>query len=134
MKRLVAIGAVALCTGCTATTRDIARASVVLSAQALAESMPLCRDAASLQEAQAGIKTARTCVEAYHIARPSIEAAASSVDAWDAGSRRNVVCAIGRAAVAVARALDAIAAAGGTVPLALRDAASLAEKIGGECK
>ena len=127
----------ALVVGCAVPTvapRETARASVLAVAEAVRVADDSCATVAlakALDDKEAGRALAQRCALAYDVAKPALIAAASGVDAWDAGARSAVVCSVHDAGEALVQIAGAITAAGGHVPPAVEDGIKLLGLLGG---
>lgn len=123
-------------TGCASTSdaktapRENARAAVIMLAKTTAAADEVC---ATLARTKQDAQLAKKCADAYDVIRPSLLAADSGVDAWESGSRNQVACAIGKTAAALTEIVEAVQAAGGSLPLAVPDSISFVRTVVGEC-
>ena len=110
--------------------REKARAVVIMLAKTTALADESC---ASLARIKYDAALAKKCADSYDGIRPLLIAAESGVDAWESGSRNQVACAVAKSASALADVIEAVNAAGGSVPLAVTDSLKFAISIVGEC-
>lgn len=116
-----------------AAPRETARAVVLTVAESLKLADTLCATVAlriGTADREAGRKLAVSCADAYDVARPAVLAAATAVDAWDAGDHRGVVCGLATAGKGLALIVDAVKAAGATVPPLVEDGLRLVGSLG----
>lgn len=116
-----------------AAPRETARAVVLTTAEAIRVADTLCATVAlriGTTDREAGRKLAVSCADAYDVARPAVLAAATAVDAWDAGDRKGVVCGLAEAGKALALIVDAVRAAGATIPPLVEDGLRLVGSLG----
>lgn len=114
--------------------RETARAVVLATATALDVADTACAKAvevlAKVGRTKDAIATGNACGDAYDVARPALLAAARSVDAWDAGERKGVICGLAQAAPALEQLAKAIEAAGATLPPAVVDGLRIVGALG----
>lgn len=114
--------------GCTPSAADASRSairgSVLVTADALKLADSTCAKVATVKKDAA---LAKTCADAYDIARPFLLAAESGVDAYpnDGG----VMCSLGSAIEALSHVAEALTAAGSPLPPVVVDALSLAKGL-----
>ena len=116
-----------------AAPRETARAVVLTTAEAIRVADTLCATVAlriGTIDREAGRKLAVSCADAYDVARPAVLAAATAVDAWDAGDHRGVVCGLATAGKALGLIVDAVKAAGATIPPLVEDGLRLVGSLG----
>lgn len=116
-----------------AAPRETARAVVLTTAEAIRVADTLCATVAlriGTTDREAGRKLAVSCADAYDVARPAVLAAATAVDAWDAGDRKGVVCGLATAGKALGSIADAVKAAGATIPPLVEDGLRLVGALG----
>jgi len=116
-----------------AAPRETARAVVLTVAEAVRTSDALCATVAiriGADDRARGRALAVACADAYDVARPAVLAAATAVDAWDAGDHRGVVCGLATAGKALGSIVDAVRAAGATVPPLVEDGLRLVGTLG----
>lgn len=112
------------------TPRETARSIVLLVADGVKQADTSC---AKLARDTQSVETAKTCAEAYNVARPSLQSAEQTIDAWNEGANHQVVCSVYAAMRALASMRDAIIAAGGKLPGAVVDALELGQSLTKEC-
>lgn len=135
---ILAFVAAALLQSCTpaqakAAPRETARAVVLTTAEAIRVADTLCATVAlriGTTDREAGRKLAVSCADAYDVARPAVLAAATAVDAWDAGDHKGVVCGLATAGKALGSIVDAVKAAGATIPPLVEDGVRLVGSLG----
>ena len=110
--------------------RETARAAVILFAKTTAIADEAC---ATLAKTKQDVSIAKTCADAYDIARPALLAAEAGVDAWESGSKNEVACAVAKASNALTKIAETVKAGGGTLPLSVIDSLKFATSIVGEC-
>lgn len=118
-----------------AAPRETARAVVLTVAEAVRTADALCATVAirigtEQDKRETARKLAVACADAYDVARPAVLAAATAVDAWDAGDHRGVVCGLATAGKALGSIVDAVRAAGATVPPLVEDGLRLVGTLG----
>lgn len=118
-----------------AAPRETARAVVLTVAEAVRTADALCATVAirigtESDKRETARKLAVSCADAYDVARPAVLAAATAVDAWDAGDHRGVVCGLAEAGKALGLIVDAVKAAGATVPPLVEDGLRLVGSLG----
>lgn len=116
-----------------AAPRETARAVVLTTAEAIRIADTLCATVAlriGTTDREAGRKLAVSCADAYDVARPAVLAAATAVDAWDAGDHRGVVCGLATAGRSLGQIADAVRAAGATIPPLVEDGLRLVGSLG----
>lgn len=130
---IVLVGALVSCSpsGPAQAPREAARSTVLVLSYAVSASATECA-AISLERTDEAL--AKTCVDAYDIARAALSGAAEAVDGWESGAAGNIACAALRAADALSSMVDAIRAAGGSVPPSAADALKLAPALAGVCR
>lgn len=109
------------------TFRYEARAAVLLVSDGLATADKTC---AALAKTNEDADLANACAKAYDTGRLNLITVAKSVDAFDSGKARDVLCGMVYASDALSNMAELIAGAGGKVPPAIDDALALARKIG----
>jgi len=130
---IVAVFGLALMVGCSPSpevARDQARATVLTIARGVHDADMLC---AELAYAKKDGKLARTCADAYDVARDALLGAESAVDAWDEAHEGQVGCAAVKAVASLTSMMSAIKGAGGSVPAVVADALTLAPVLTGVC-
>lgn len=131
---IVAVFGLALMVGCSPSpevARDQARATVLTIARGVHDADMLC---AELAYAKKDGKLARTCADAYDVARDALLGAESAVDAWDDAHRGDVACAAAKGVASLTSMVSAIQGAGGKVPAVVTDALTLAPALVGVCR
>lgn len=131
---IVAVFGLALMVGCSPSpevARDQARATVLTIARGVHDADMLC---AELAYAKKDGKLARTCADAYDVARDALLGAESVVDAWDEAHEGQVGCATAKAVASLTSMVSAIQGAGGKVPAVVTDALTLAPVLTGVCR
>lgn len=116
-----------------AAPRETARAVVLTVAESLKLADTLCATVAlriGAADREAGRKLATACADAYDVARPATLAAATAVDAWDAGDHRGVICGLATAGRSLGQIADAVRAAGATIPPLVEDGLRLVGSLG----
>lgn len=112
--------------------RDSARAAVVLVAEGVRIADETCAQVGAKQKDPALLKT---CADAYDTTRASLLAAESAVDAWDAGDKKSLACALAAGVRGLAQIANAITHAGVELPLLVTDAMTLgAAFASGSCR
>jgi len=112
--------------------RESARAAVVVVAEGVKVADEVCAQAGAKQKDAALLKT---CADAYDTTRASLLAAESAVDAWDAGDKKSLTCALAASVRGLAQIANAVTHAGVELPLLVTDALTLgAAFAGGSCK
>lgn len=111
--------------------RETARSVVLVVAEAVHAADSAC---AAVAITRRDPELAEKCVVAYKLARGATVAAGESIDAWDAGSRGAIACAVVKAGNALATMVDAIRSGGATVPPVIVDALALVPVLSGVCK
>jgi hypothetical protein len=112
--------------------RDTARAAVVLVAEGVRVADETCAQVGAQQKNAALLKT---CADAYDTTRASLLAAESAVDAWDAGEKKDLACALAASVRGLAQIANAVTHAGAELPLLVTDAMTLgAAFASGSCK
>lgn len=135
---VVAMAAAALVESCSpaqakAAPRETARAVVLAVAEAVRTADTLCATVAlriGADNRDRGRALATTCADAYDVARPATLAAATAVDAWDAGDHRGVICGLATAGRSLGQIADAVRAAGATIPPLVEDGLRLVGSLG----
>lgn len=113
--------------GCT-TSRAQARGTVLATAEAVKVGDHLC---AAVALEKTDIELSRTCEGAYKDARSAVIVAAETIDAWDAGKKRDVACAVKSANEALSTSINALRRRGISLPKVIDDAQTLASALGG---
>lgn len=108
--------------------RAEARSAVLQVSDAIVVADKTC---AALAREQHDADLANQCAKAYDEARANLVNVAKSVDAFDSGKARDVLCGTVYASDALGNMAELIAGAGGKVPPAIDDALFVARKIGG---
>lgn len=135
---LVAMAAAAVVQSCSpaqarAAPRETARAVVLTVAEAVRTADTLCATVAlriGADDRARGRALATACADAYDVARPATLAAATAVDAWDAGDHRGVICGLATAGRSLGQIADAVRAAGATIPPLVEDGLRLVGSLG----
>lgn len=122
--------------GCSSTPdaksvpRETARAAVIMLAKTTALADETCSTLARTKQDAA---LAKKCADAYDVIRPSLLAAENGVNAWEAGSKNQVACAIAKSAAALVDMNDAIKASGENMSMSVSDSLKFVTPIVGEC-
>lgn len=111
--------------------RDQARATVLTIAKGVQQADIAC---AEIAFAKADVALAKTCADAYDVARDALLGAESAVDAWDDAHRGDVACAAAKGVASLTSMVSAIQGAGGKVPAVVTDALTLAPALVGVCR
>ena len=111
--------------------RDQARATVLTIAKGVQQADIAC---AEIAFAKADVALAKTCADAYDVARDALLGAESAVDAWDEAHRGDVACAAAKGVASLTSMVSAIQGAGGKVPAVVTDALTLAPALVGVCR
>lgn len=91
-------------------------------------------ECAAISLERSDLPLAKTCVDAYDVARPALLGAAQTIDGWDSGAAGDIACATLRAADALRSMVTAIRAAGGSVPPSTDAALGMAPVLAGVCR
>jgi len=116
-----------------AAPRETARAVVLTVAEAVRTADTLCATVAlriGADDRARGRALAVSCADAYDVARPAVLAAATAVDAWDAGDHRGVVCGLATAGKALGQIAESIRATGAKLPPVVEDGLRLVGALG----
>lgn len=116
-----------------AAPRETARAVVLGVAEAVKIADASCATAAltvGVEDRAKGRAIATACADAYDVARPAVLAAATAVDAWDAGDHRGVICGLATAGKALGQIAESIRAAGAKLPPVVEDGLRLVGALG----
>ncbi len=135
---IAAIGLAVVVESCSpaqakAAPRETARAVVLAVAEAVRTADTLCATVAlriGADNRERGRALATACADAYDVARPATMAAATAVDAWDAGDHRGVICGLATAGRSLGQIADAVRAAGATIPPLVEDGLRLVGTLG----
>ncbi|WP_394833573.1 hypothetical protein LVJ94_44410 [Pendulispora rubella] len=127
---LLLVGACAPARGANSPDRQNARAAILTVAKAVSVADEVC---ASTARTRSNAQLAKSCKDAYDVARPALFAAESGVDAWENGQRHNVACSAIDAANALRNIGDALIQAGVSLPAVLTDALLLSRGLGEVC-
>ncbi|WP_394844031.1 hypothetical protein LZC95_44130 [Pendulispora brunnea] len=127
---LFLLGACAPARGANAPDRQNARAAILTVAKAVSIADEVC---ATTAKNRSNAQLAKTCKDAYDVARPALLAAESGVDAWENGQRHDVACSAINAANALRNMGEALSGAGVALPAVLTDALLLSRGLGEVC-